>query len=682
MRLPGGSIPHLALVTVAAVLIGLAASAAQAGKPVTQAYDGFNTGAGAGSYEANARPFGYAPTLNVVGFDDKGAWDISTSAVYMRPASIRELKHNLLEGTQPGSMGHWVFNGVRTLRRDLPAAPQAKSGVYTLSLLICTWPNDKFHAKPDCNGHTTGCEGKYGMIGFTPDNGPMGRKSSTAECGDNGKKGLSLGYYEKTLRVFAGGKSFVIVDDDKEGVTYLLMAQMTVNKDGPEYIRGFYAVDGDKELTPAKFNAENGGKGVEVETWSSPADMIEMELYMNDYDNWIPGKANIRPDNDPTASWGDRKKVDYISWDEVRLQDGKAVVPVPNDKGDPQFAKAAAEARKALTAKPELPPRLAAYWAFDEGTGNASKDTVGAAGGALVRCGPVPSPAPAQWVKDGVIGSAIHGDCKQGPKYGPHFAQTFSVPHDAVQKGDLPWERFHKLTYTAWIRGGDDFKGTADIITKAGGGRIVERAFADIKGIGFMVFANVLELELTNSIMPDNRLKVQSNLAVPGDNKWHHVAVTYDGSSKAAGVTFYVDGVKDGPVKVVEDMLTADIGTLNPYCVGGRALKDDKDGASALTCGYTMVGDVDEAGVFSYALRPGQVIAIYSLAQDKDLNYNLSQVNQLIEMHKAKTGTIEIGGKTWEYVAGGLAGGLGKLDKKDGKSAVQLGDDGSGIKTK
>ena len=41
------------------------------------------------------------------------------------------------------------------------------------------------------------------------------------------------------------------------------------------------------------------------------------------------------------------------------------------------------------------------------------------------------------------------------------------------------------------------------------------------------------------------RIKVRSNLDVPGDGKWHHVAVTYDGSGKPAGVAFYVDGVKN-----------------------------------------------------------------------------------------------------------------------------------------
>jgi len=663
--------------TVFAIALILAISLAQAAwagdKVYTLAYDGFNTGGGAGTYPVHSRPWGAAPTLNVVGFDETRPWDVSTSVVYMRPGKTRQLKHSLVSGTQPGSMGHWVFNGPRTLRRDLPMAPVAKSGTYTLCLLICTWDNKKFNNKPDCNGHTTGNKDTYGMIGFTPDNPGIWRKASDAKYGNNGAKGLSVGYKADNLAVFAGGQQLIVLEKYKEDTTYLLMAEMTVSAKGPEYVKGFYAADGDKKLTPAKFNAENDGKGAKVESWSSPKDMIELELYMNDYGNWIPGKQHLRPDNYPMASWADRAKTDYISWDEVRLLDGKATVPVPNDQGDPEMVKLAKERKRLLTAKKTLEPKLVAYWALDEGTGKVAKDAVGGLEGKLLR---------AKWTKDGFLGSAMNFTAKQGPKYGPHFGSVVSVPHTAVVDTMLPWERYHPLTYTAWVRGGEDFKHIADIITKCGGARAPERSFADIKGIGFMVINNTLEFELTNSInfpQKDNRLKVRSKLPVPGDGKWHHVAVTYNGNSKATGVTFYIDGVKDGPVAVVQDMLTADIGTLDPYCIGGRALKTEKDGPSAGGCGYNMVGDIDEVGVFSYVLQPGHVIAIHSLATD--LKLPLDKVNEVIELHRAKKGSAKVGGKTWEY-ATGLKGDLGKVVKSDAGISVKLADDGSGVTTK
>ena len=174
-------------------------------------------------------------------------------------------------------------------------------------------------------------------------------------------------------------------------------------------------------------------------------------------------------------------------------------------------------------------------------------------------------------------------------------------------------------------------------------------------------------------------MKVRSELSVPGDGKWHHVAVTYDGSSKAAGVTFYVNGVKEGPARIVQDMLTADIGTLDPYCIGGRALKTEKEGPSAGGCGYNMVGDIDEVGVFSYVLQPGHAIAIYSLATG--LKYTLEQTSDLIELHRAKKGSVKIGDKTWEH-ATSLKGALGKIAQDGQAMSIKLADDGTGVEAK
>ncbi|MDR3636753.1 MAG: DUF1553 domain-containing protein [Isosphaeraceae bacterium] len=56
---------------------------------------------------------------------------------------------------------------------------------------------------------------------------------------------------------------------------------------------------------------------------------------------------------------------------------------------------------------------------------------------------------------------------------------------------------------------------------------------------------------------PGDSLKVMSKAAVERD-RWTHVAVTYDGSSRASGVHLFIDGV-ESPVEVVRDRLTKDI---------------------------------------------------------------------------------------------------------------------------
>ena len=51
-------------------------------------------------------------------------------------------------------------------------------------------------------------------------------------------------------------------------------------------------------------------------------------------------------------------------------------------------------------------------------------------------------------------------------------------------------------------------------------------------------------------------------------NQWYNIVATYDGSSSAAGVKIYVDGINE-PINVIADTLTASILTLEPLTVGG-----------------------------------------------------------------------------------------------------------------
>lgn len=67
---------------------------------------------------------------------------------------------------------------------------------------------------------------------------------------------------------------------------------------------------------------------------------------------------------------------------------------------------------------------------------------------------------------------------------------------------------------------------------------------------------------------PDNVIKVIGKKGLPKD-KWNHICVTYDGSSKAGGVKIYVNGdLQD--VTVEKDSLTQNIRTKAPFKIGQR----------------------------------------------------------------------------------------------------------------
>jgi hypothetical protein len=71
------------------------------------------------------------------------------------------------------------------------------------------------------------------------------------------------------------------------------------------------------------------------------------------------------------------------------------------------------------------------------------------------------------------------------------------------------------------------------------------------------------------SASPDNLLKLKTKQTLP-PSKWSHVAATYDGSSKAAGVTLYVNGGKQ-EVDVESDKLAGSFANDQPLRIGRRA---------------------------------------------------------------------------------------------------------------
>jgi hypothetical protein len=96
---------------------------------------------------------------------------------------------------------------------------------------------------------------------------------------------------------------------------------------------------------------------------------------------------------------------------------------------------------------------------------------------------------------------------------------------------------------------------------------------------------------------PDNSLLVRANVADLVDC-WHHVFVTFDGSSSAAGVRVYLDG---RPVleRVELDCLSASIHTSTPLQIGRR----DKS--------FAFEGAIDDVRIYNRPLNDTDVQKLY-----------------------------------------------------------------------
>lgn len=93
---------------------------------------------------------------------------------------------------------------------------------------------------------------------------------------------------------------------------------------------------------------------------------------------------------------------------------------------------------------------------------------------------------------------------------------------------------------------------------------------------------------------PEDALKVVAQPQVKG-NEWTHVAVTYDGSGKAAGVKVYYNG-QSQPVNVENDKLQTDSVPTVPFQIGQRHAGEPLSGAG-----------LADLRLYSRALSPAEV---------------------------------------------------------------------------
>lgn len=104
-----------------------------------------------------------------------------------------------------------------------------------------------------------------------------------------------------------------------------------------------------------------------------------------------------------------------------------------------------------------------------------------------------------------------------------------------------------------------------------------------------------------------NRINVYSSTDVH-DGSWHHVLVCYDGSSSAAGVTMWVDGVSQ-VLSITTNALTATIVNTNDLNIGCRT-----NGSLLLS------GRIDEVSVYQTNLGASDATALYNSGSPVDVS--------------------------------------------------------------
>ncbi|OGD30828.1 hypothetical protein A2833_01375 [Candidatus Azambacteria bacterium RIFCSPHIGHO2_01_FULL_44_55] len=229
---------------------------------------------------------------------------------------------------------------------------------------------------------------------------------------------------------------------------------------------------------------------------------------------------------------------------------------------------------------------LLAHWKFDEGSGITASDSSGNGNTGTLTNDPL-------WVT-GKSGKALQ----------------FDKVDDAVNiNAPTAFDNLPQLTISAWINpksaGEESF------------GRILEKAdgvtYPITRGWNLFMTGNN-QLSFIADFASTN-LDKRSSAAVLTLNQWQHVALTWDGSSSASGVHFYVNGTE-----VAYTTNQSGSGTRVPDDTEDLRVGNNESGTR------TFDGAIDEVRVYNRALAQSEIQSLYTYSTGaidfKDANAN------------------------------------------------------------
>lgn len=191
---------------------------------------------------------------------------------------------------------------------------------------------------------------------------------------------------------------------------------------------------------------------------------------------------------------------------------------------------------------------------------------------------------------------------------------VFDGVNEWVSMGDVAdfeFERTDTFSFSLWVKSTASARSYA-LVAKNGWNYTVTSGYYLRFNVGgeveiFLVASNTTMIRV-----------IQSTTGVLNDGSWHHVVMTYDGSSSAAGVKVYIDGV-DTSLSVTQDNISSGSFLNNKaFSLGALAGED-----------FWLDGKIEEASVWNKVLTQADVDNIYNSGKPNDLLGHPSQANLL-----------------------------------------------------
>lgn len=146
----------------------------------------------------------------------------------------------------------------------------------------------------------------------------------------------------------------------------------------------------------------------------------------------------------------------------------------------------------------------------------------------------------------------------------PYMRMDTTTRLDLPDAGDI--EGNQPFTVAFWLR--PDLRPLESKDKKKPDGVILARANAkqDSRGWQLRIREGKLEFTLTHK-SPQNAVTIETKQRVLIEGRWNHIAASYSGSGKAAGMNLYVDA-RPQELKVVKDKLDGSVRTSAPMTLG------------------------------------------------------------------------------------------------------------------
>ncbi|MFC1691007.1 LamG-like jellyroll fold domain-containing protein [Nanoarchaeota archaeon] len=187
----------------------------------------------------------------------------------------------------------------------------------------------------------------------------------------------------------------------------------------------------------------------------------------------------------------------------------------------------------------------------------------------------------ATWTSSGYTGGGYDFDGTE---------DYIEIPNDA----SIDFSNTDPFSISAWVK-----------TTQYSGMFVAKIDGSPFTGYEFLVYADQLSVWLINNYGGGNYLFVQeTGTGAVNDGNWHHVTMTYNGSSSASGVKLYVDGSKITTTTEV-DSLSASISSTTPVRIGERGDNE-----------LDYNGLIDEVLIYNHTLTPQQIKAVYNNRTD------------------------------------------------------------------